>query len=163
MRIGELSQATGVDAETIRYYEKAGLLPGPARGENGYRIYGPAHLERLAFVRHCRALDIPLADIQRLLEFLAHPEADCGDINHLIDTQLGRVRARLQSMQVLERQLLALRRQCGRNDAAGRCGILHDLVAAAQGEACACHRNAASEKRAEPAAAPKRSRRKAKP
>ena len=48
MRIGELGQATGVDIETIRYYEKAGLLPAPARSRNGYRAYGAAHLERLA-------------------------------------------------------------------------------------------------------------------
>ena len=142
MRIGELSQATGVDVETIRYYEKTGLLPEPARGGNGYRSYGSAHLERLSFVRHCRALDIPLADIKRLLEFVAHPEADCGDINRLIDTQLARVQARLQSMQVLERQLRALRGQCDAHHTVRECGILHELVAAAHGEACACHQEA---------------------
>ena len=68
MKISELSQATGVDVDTIRYYEKSGLMPAPARETNGYRSYGPAHLERLAFVRHCRALDMPLADVQRLLD-----------------------------------------------------------------------------------------------
>ena len=70
MKIGELSQATGVDVETIRYYEKSGLLPAPARQANGYREYGTSHLERLAFVRHCRALDLPLAEVQRLLAFV---------------------------------------------------------------------------------------------
>ncbi|MDR3394787.1 MAG: Cd(II)/Pb(II)-responsive transcriptional regulator [Parasulfuritortus sp.] len=145
MRIGELGRATGVDIETIRYYEKAGLLPDPARNANGYRAYGPAHLERLAFIRHCRALDISLADVKRLLEFVAHPEADCGDIDQLIDGQLARVRARLNSMQVLERQLVALRGQCDSGHVAGECGILHELVAAAHGEACACHLNAAPE------------------
>jgi Cd(II)/Pb(II)-responsive transcriptional regulator len=144
MRIGELGQATGVDIETIRYYEKSGLLPDPARAPNGYRAYGPAHLERLAFIRHCRALDISLADVKRLLEFVANPESDCGDINHLIDEQLARVRARLNSMRVLERQLVALRGQCDANHVAGECGILHELVAAAHGEACACHPNAQS-------------------
>ena len=96
MRIGELGQATGVDIETIRYYEKAGLLPAPARSRNGYRAYGPAHLERLAFIRHCRALDISLADVKRLLGFVAHPNSDCGDIDRLIDAQLDRVKARLK-------------------------------------------------------------------
>lgn len=118
LRIGELGQATGVDVETIRYYEKIGLLPKPARRDNGYRSYGAAHVERLAFIRHARALDIPLADIQRLLDFVAHPERDCGDIDRLIDAQLER---------------------CGERHAAGECGILHELVAAAHGEACACH------------------------
>ncbi len=64
MRIKALSEATGVEIETIRFYEKQGLLPTPAREANGYREYAPAHLERLAFVRHCRALDIPLAEIR---------------------------------------------------------------------------------------------------
>lgn len=139
MRIGELGRATGVDTETIRYYEKAGLLPSPARHDNGYRAYGPEHVERLAFIRHCRALDIGLADIARLLDFVARPESDCGDIDRLIDAQLDRVRARLQSLQALERQLAALRGRCGATHVAGDCGILHELVAAAHQEGCVCH------------------------
>lgn len=144
MRIGELSQATGVDIQTVRYYERVGLLPQPSREANGYRAYGPAHLERLAFIRHCRALDMPLAGVGRLLEFVARPDADCGDVNNLIDEQLARVRARLESMRALEKQLTALRAQCGDHHAARECGILYELVAAAHGEACACHDPAAA-------------------
>lgn len=139
MRIGELAQTAGVDVETIRYYEKAGLLPPPARAPNGYRVYGHPQLERLAFIRHCRALDMPLAEIGRLLDFVTHPEADCGDINRLIDEQLARTRARLKSLSALEEQLTALRARCATGHVAAECGILHQLVAAAQGEACACH------------------------
>lgn len=139
MRIGELGRAAGVDIETIRYYEKAGLLPPPARAPNGYRAYGAAHLERLAFVRHCRALDVPLAEIKRLLDFIAHPEADCGDINRVVDAQLARVRARLKSMRALEKQLAALRARCEAGHVAAECGILQELVFAAHSEACACH------------------------
>ena len=139
MRIGELGRAAGVDSETIRYYERAGLLLPPARALNGYRAYGVEHLERLAFIRHCRALDVPLAEIRRLLDFVAHPNADCGDINRLIDAQLARVRARLKSMRALEKQLAALRTRCEAGHLAAECGILHELVAAAHGEACACH------------------------
>ncbi|HNB05690.1 MAG TPA: Cd(II)/Pb(II)-responsive transcriptional regulator [Thauera aminoaromatica] len=139
MRIGELARATGVDIETIRYYEKGGLLAPPARMPNGYRAYSAAHLERLAFIRHCRALDMPLAEIRRLLDFVAHPEADCAGINRLIDAQLTRVRARLKSMRALEKQLAALRVRCEAGHVAAECGILHELVAAAHGEACACH------------------------
>ena len=142
MRIGELSKATGVDVETIRYYEKAQLLSAPTRSDNGYRAYTQAHLERLAFIRHCRALDIPLADVQRLLSFVDSPQTDCGEIDQLIDAQLTKVRARLASMQALERQLVALRGQCSVTHRASECGILHELVAAAHGEACACHQGA---------------------
>ena len=139
MKIGELSQTTGVDVETIRFYEKSGLLPAPAREANGYRAYGQAHLERLAFVRHCRALDIPLAEVHQLLDFVDHPGGDCGDIDQLIDGHLARVRARLTSLQALERQLSTLRTRGDSRHELHPCGILAELVSAAHGEACACH------------------------
>lgn len=138
MQIKHLSQATGVDVETIRFYEKQGLLPSPARRENGYRDYDASHLERLAFIRHCRALDMSLASVASLLSFLDEPQTHCSAINDLVDEQLTRVRARLQSMRALERQLLLLRSRC-RQDRGGHCGILEELVSAAHGEACACH------------------------
>lgn len=139
MRIGELAQAIGVDIETIRYYEKIDLLASPTRAANGYREYAASHLERLAFVKHCRALDMPLAEIKQLLDFLEKPSADCGDVNHLIDDQLLRVRARLNSLRALEQQLIVLRKRCTAPHTNDECGILHELVAAAHGEACVCH------------------------
>lgn len=138
MQIKELAQATGVDVETIRYYEKQGLLPAPARRDNGYRDYEAAHLERLSFIRHCRALDMPLTDVRRLLGLLDAPSEQLTDVDRLVDEQLARVRARLKSMRALEKQLLQLRARCsGRHE--GHCGILDELVSAAHGEACACH------------------------
>jgi len=138
MQIKELAQATGVDVETIRYYEKQGLLPAPARRDNGYRDYTSGHLERLSFIRHCRALDMPLTDVRRLLEVLDAPSEQLTDVDRLVDEQLTRVRARLKSMRALEKQLLQLRARCsGRHE--GHCGILDELVSAAHGEACACH------------------------
>lgn len=139
MKISDLSRATGVDVDTIRYYEKSGLLPAPPRESNGYRHYGREQLERLAFVRHCRALDMPLADVKGLLDFVDGRPDDSGGIESLIEAQLKRVRARLKSLRALERQLAQLRRQCDANHKAHECGILHELVAAAHGEACACH------------------------
>lgn len=143
MRIGDLAQTLGIDVETVRYYEKLGLLPAPAREGNGYRSYRSAHVERLAFIRHCRALDMPLADIGRLLNFLDQPAADCVDVNILVDEQLARVRARLKSMRALEKQLTRLRERCAAPHATDECGILQELVSAAQGEACVCHAHAA--------------------
>ena len=139
MRIKALSEATGVEVETIRFYEKEGLLPAPARSDNGYRTYTVAHLERLAFVRHCRALDMPLSDVKRLLDLTEASASDCADVDLLVDAQLARVRARLKSMHALEKQLVQLRSRCSGEHAGGECGILHELVAAAHGEACACH------------------------
>lgn len=128
MRIGCLARATGVDVETIRYYERIGLLPAPQREANGYRAYGERHLGRLAFIRHCRTLDMPLSDIRLLLGFLAEPAGDCSAVNRAIDAQLERVRARLDSLRALERQLAALRAQCEPPGSRRECGILHELV-----------------------------------
>jgi Cd(II)/Pb(II)-responsive transcriptional regulator len=128
MRLGELSTTADVDVETIRYYEKVGLMPAPERGANGYRSYSTKQLAQLVFIRHCRALDIGLADIRRLLEFSNHPDANCGDINLLIDEQLERVRARLESVHALERQLQALRSCCTGNRPMQGCGILNELT-----------------------------------
>lgn len=134
MKIGELGAAAGVDVETIRWYERVGLLPAPSRSANGYRAYGRAHLERLAFVRHCRHLDMGLPDVRRLLELLDRPAADCGDADRLVDEQIERVRARLASLRALERQLVALRAKCRAPHAAAQCGVLGELVAAAREE-----------------------------
>lgn len=128
MRIGEIAAATGVDVETVRYYEKAGLLLPPKRSPNGYRVYGPAHVERLAFIRHCRSLDVTIADIQRLLTLIDRPAARCHAANDLIDTQLQRVRARLESLAALEKQLVSLRARCKTPESSRRCGILAELV-----------------------------------
>jgi Cd(II)/Pb(II)-responsive transcriptional regulator len=144
MRIGELATATGVDVETIRYYERQGLLEPPERQPNGYRAYGKGQLERLAFIRHCRVLDISIAEIHRLIEFIEHPRRNCSDVDLLIDEHLARVRARLKSMRALERQLSTLRRQCDTDHTDRECGILHELIAAARGEACACHGQSAA-------------------
>lgn len=140
MRIGELSKATGVDIETIRFYEKSGLLLPPSRSDNGYRDYAQAHLERLAFIRHCRALDMSLADVALLLQSLnTEDPRQLADVDALVDAQLARVRARLKSMQALEAQLQSLKGRCDARHEQHGCGILAELVAAAHGEACACH------------------------
>jgi Cd(II)/Pb(II)-responsive transcriptional regulator len=128
MRIGELAEKTGIGTDTVRYYERLGLLPPPARRPNGYRDYADRHVERLAFIRHCRALDMPLDDIRTLLGFLAQPNADCGAVNRLIDKQLGRLAARIDTLRDLQHQLLALRTECSAQSSAAECGILRRLV-----------------------------------
>lgn len=139
MRIGEIATATGVEVETVRYYEKAGLLLPPKRSPNGYRAYGPSQLERLAFIRHCRSLDVTIADTQRLLALIDRPASRCNEADALIETQLQRVRARLESLMALEKQLVSLRARCKTPKSSRQCGILTELVQAAHGEACVCH------------------------
>ena len=139
MRIGDLARQAGVDVQTVRYYEREGLLDAPARTASGYRAYGPQHLERLNFVRHCRSLDMPLAEIRRLIELSRDTRVSCDQVNTLVRTHLERVQAKRKALQTLEGQLEALTAQCESGHRVADCGILEELIHAAHGEACACH------------------------
>jgi Cd(II)/Pb(II)-responsive transcriptional regulator len=124
MKIGELGLKTGVDVETIRYYEKVGILPKPARTEANYRHYNDQHADRLRFVRHCRSLDMTLDEIRVLLQFRDAPDSNCGEVNQLLDEHIGHVSARIASLTELEKELRKLRRQCRKAQNAKDCGIL---------------------------------------
>lgn len=139
MRIGELAGKAGVDVQTIRYYEREGLLEAPARTGSGYRAYGPEHLERLNFVRHCRSLDVPLAEIKRLIDLSSNKAVSCEEVDRLVRVHLERVRAKRVALQNLEQQLSTLSAQCASGHRVADCGILEELIHAAHGEACACH------------------------
>jgi len=127
MKISELSTATGTPADTIRYYEREGLLPVPARGENNYRFYGAAHVERLAFIRQARGLDMSLQEIRALLHWQTDPGADCGAVNALVDEHIRHISARIRELRALERQLKVLRAQCRQVSDTAHCGILAGL------------------------------------
>lgn len=131
MKIGALAEATGTPVETIRYYERAGLLPPPARADNNYRVYLPAHVERLAFVRQCRGLDMTLDEIRALIELRESPAEDCGDINALLDEHIGHVTQRIRELRVLEKELKVLRARCSAPHPVAECGILGELDRAA--------------------------------
>ena len=139
MRIGELAEQAGVDVQTVRYYEREGLLNAPARTSSGYRAYGPEHLERLNFVRHCRSLDMPLADVKQLLDLAGRQSIACEVVDDLVQGHLDRVRAKRTALEALEKKLEVLRSQCESGHRVADCGILEELINAAQGEACACH------------------------
>ncbi len=131
MKISELAQATGTPADTIRYYEREGLLPAPARGGNNYRVYGPEHAEQLALIRQARGLDMSLDEIRVLLRWRAQPEADCGAVNALLDEHIGHIATRIRELRALEKQLKALRAQCRDVRDTAHCGILSGLSDAA--------------------------------
>lgn len=138
MRIGELAAQGGCDVQTVRFYEREGLLAEPEREPSGYRRYAKRHLQRLQFIRHCRSLDIPLPDIRELLSFAAAPDRSCGQVDALLDEHIAKVQLRLKAMRMLERQLVALRKQCD-GDTSHSCAILESFMTAAEEHACACH------------------------
>jgi Cd(II)/Pb(II)-responsive transcriptional regulator len=127
MKIGELAKATGTQTETIRYYEAEGLLPKAGRTESNYRVYGPPHVARLSFIRHCRSLDMTLGEIQTLLRFKDAPERNCEEVNELLDEHIEHVAARIKELRHLQAELKSLREQCGATRDAAACGILNGL------------------------------------
>lgn len=127
MKIGELAKKAGCQVETVRYYEREGLLPAPARSEGNYRLYGAQHLERLVFIRNCRTLDMTLEEIQRLLALRDLPQESCAGINSLVDEHIEHVQARIDSLQALRDQLTELRDRCNGPKEAEDCGILRQL------------------------------------
>ncbi|HEY7890320.1 MAG TPA: Cd(II)/Pb(II)-responsive transcriptional regulator [Steroidobacteraceae bacterium] len=125
--IGTLARDTECPPETIRYYERAGLLPPASRTAGNYRLYGPAHLERLVFIRNCRLLDMTLDEIKQLLRFRDEPQSECGVAHPLIDEHIAHIGERIAELEHLQAQLQALRQQCQPVGAAKKCGILDRL------------------------------------
>ncbi len=126
MRIGELATRTATPVATIRFYEREGLLAEPARSETNYRRYGADAVARLGFILRCRSLGIGLAEIRRLLKLAAAPDADCEEVDTLLDEHIKEVREQRRSLAKLERELKALRADCHPSRKAGRCGILRN-------------------------------------
>lgn len=127
MKIGDLAKKAGCQVETVRYYEREGLLPAPARTEGNYRLYGSPHLERLVFIRNCRTLDMTLEEIQRLLALRDLPHESCAGINSLVDEHIEHVEARINSLLALRDQLAELRDRCNSPQESEDCGILRQL------------------------------------
>ena len=111
MKIGELAELTDCQGEAIRYYEREGLLPEPARSDGNYRLYTQAHVERLTFVRNCRSLDMTLEEIRSLLSLRDSPQDQCESVNALVDEDIQHVKARIDGLLVLQAQLLDLRQR----------------------------------------------------
>jgi Cd(II)/Pb(II)-responsive transcriptional regulator len=139
MRIGELAKCASTDVETVRYYEKSGLLPKPIRNAAGYREYKAEHQERLQFIRHCRSLQIPLSDIRVLLDAKANPTAGCQSVNELLDHHIERIHIQMEALRSLEVQLATLRHQCNEPHSVRECGIMQNLSEVAENHTCACH------------------------
>lgn len=139
MKIGELAQRSSCKVETVRFYEREGLLEAPEREDNGYRNYTNDHVVKLNFIRHCRLLGMGLPDVRILRSLQNQPELACDEINHLIDSKIEHVRQQIKSLHLLEQQLRMLRDTCSSDTRVGECKILHNLELAAEGKDCSCH------------------------
>lgn len=127
LKIGELARLTGSQVETVRYYEKEGLIPAPGRSEGNYRLYDDVHVDRLQFIRHCRSLDMTLGEIRELLAFRDAPEKNCEAVNQLLDSHIDHVGTRIAELLALEMQLKKLRSLCRYTQKTKDCQILQSL------------------------------------
>lgn len=135
LSIGKLSQHTGVNIETIRYYEREALMPPPFRSDGGHRIYDETHLERLTFIRRCRDLGFPLEDIRDLLE-MADKDAHCSTMRPKALAHLEVVRAKLDALANMETALMDILDACEDCDTP-ECSVSNSLFGCAV-RSCAC-------------------------
>lgn len=127
LKIGQLAQQTDTHIETIRYYEKQGLLPEPQRDQANFRMYQAVHVERLNFIRQCRLLDLSLEEIRQLLAVKDVPTTTCDAVNHVLDEHMQHVTKRITELQGLAEKLKHIRGQCQIAQEAESCGILQEL------------------------------------
>ena len=126
LTIGKLGEAAGVKVPTIRYYEQIGLLPEPERSAGNQRLYGPTALDRLAFIRHARALGFPLEAIRDLLSLSDNPGQSCAAADVIAKQQLVAVNARIARLTALQSELERMITQCAQGTIAD-CRVIEVL------------------------------------
>ena len=129
LTIGRLSDATGVKVETIRYYERAGLIAPPARTAGNYRAYAAGDLERLRFIRRTRDLGFTLDEVRAMLDLSAQRDRSCGTIDAIATKHLDEVDRKIVDLQALRRELSAIISSCA-GGTVGDCRILETFAEA---------------------------------
>jgi len=112
MTRGEVAKRTGCNPETVRYYEKIGLMPEPGRSKSGYRQYDPAHEDRLSFIIRSRELGFSIDDIKGLLDLVDRRAVSCADVKVIAQLHLEDIRRKLADLRGMERVLAETTRCC---------------------------------------------------
>ena len=131
MTIGRLAELSGVNVDTVRYYERQGLIPQPPRSSAGYREYGEADLERLRFIRRSKELGFTLAEIAELLSLTADRESDMEGVKRKAEQRLQQVELKIRELQRVRRGLRELIAACPGHGELNGCPILAALSGAA--------------------------------
>lgn len=127
LTIGKLAKATDAKVETVRYYERIGLLGAPARSEGNYRLYDEVALSRLSFIRRARDLGFSLDQVRALLDLSSDRAKPCGAVDAMARTHLADVKRKIADLQALGRELSGMIDQCGRG-AIDDCRIIEALA-----------------------------------
>jgi MerR family transcriptional regulator, Zn(II)-responsive regulator of zntA len=129
-KIGELSKLTGCNIETLRYYEREGLLPPPPRGNNGYRYYPRDSVSRVNFILHAKGLGFSLTDIAELLSIQVDKHsATCGDVKVIAEHKLATIARKIRELEKMYQALEKVAAACdGSSASAEHCSILQALA-----------------------------------
>lgn len=129
MKIGDLAERTGVTTQTIRYYERRGLLREPSRSASGYREYDQTALERLDFVLRAKDLGFSLAEIGELLDLQTRPGRSPDDVRRLALKKVSSVEQKVRELERIREALLELAARCKADDDPGSCALMHTIGA----------------------------------
>ena len=125
MTRGELARHGQVNPETIRYYERSGLLPPPARSDAGYRLFAPAAVQRIRFIKRAQAVGFSLDEIKTLLDLKYAPDATCGDVREMVDVKISDIDHKIAALQAMRDELSELFDECpGGDHPTDECPIL---------------------------------------
>ena len=127
--IGELSRQTGVGIETIRYFEKIGMMPVPGRSEGGNRRYNNDHLQRLFFINRCRQIGFSQTEIKALLSMVDDKGVSCAEVHSITTEHIADIRKKIRDLRKLEKVLTKMANECSRGDIPD-CPIIETLFAA---------------------------------
>jgi len=126
MKIGKLSELTGVSIDTIRYYEQRGLIPAAARSESGYRQYTPEDVTRLKFIVQAKELGFTLEETGQLLALRADGRS-CTEIRAVAEAKAAEIDARIHKLKRMHSTLMALAEQCEQSSESDPCPILKSM------------------------------------
>jgi MerR family transcriptional regulator, copper efflux regulator len=128
MRIGEVAQCSGLGIETIRYYEREGLLAEPERKPSGYRQYDESAVARLQFIRRTKELGFTLSEIKELLALWFDTNTQCMHFRKRAETKIVDINQKIRLLQKMKRSLQKLMKQCESRDSIEDCPLLQGLV-----------------------------------
>jgi MerR family copper efflux transcriptional regulator len=129
VQIGELAEQAGVNVQTVRYYERRGLLPEPERKASGYRIYGESDALRLRFILRAKALGFTLSEIEELLNLRVDPRRTADDVRRHAEEKIADVESRIRDLRKIRRVLGQVVASCKAHGSPEECALMHAIGA----------------------------------
>ena len=127
LTIGKLAERGGVNLETIRYYEREGLMLPPPRKSSGHRAYAPGALRRLRFIKRAKDLGFALGEIRELLALRRDPDQPCTGVIRQVEVKIGEVEQKIAHLRSIRRALIRLKTSCEGDCHVSECPILENL------------------------------------